>query len=181
MPKPLEMTYKDGDQKSEKDKIETVFYESVKDHKFREWKTFSFFYKDINLSYKWAGGGLVSTPTDLVKMGNKILNDTTYISSETKSLFFEHQKLADGSFNQDNYALGWRTDKKYTDDRFNNPQWIVHHGGVSKGSMNFLVLFPEHNLVIDAAINARAENFGYLWGEVMQIASYFINDLESVP
>ncbi|MEW2921228.1 serine hydrolase domain-containing protein [Muricauda sp. ANG21] len=176
---PLTMKNTQGDHVEDKSQPNTVFYESKSRNRFREWKTFSFLFKDIDLSYKWAGGGLLSTPTDLVKMGNAILTDSTFISDETKAIFFEQQKLSNGELNTDNYALGWRTDKEYDDKKFNNKIWIVHHGGVSKGSMNFLLLLPEYDFVIDASINSRTENFGYLWGEVMQIASFFINEYEN--
>ena len=56
--------------------------------------------------------------------------------------------------------------------------WIVHHGGVSKGSMNFLVLFPAYNLVIDASINARAEEFSHFSEHVFELASIFLEELE---
>ena len=117
-------------------------------------------------------------PFRSVKMGNAILTDTTFISDETKSVFFEKQVLSNGEPNSDNYALGWRVNKAYNENKFNDKIWIVHHGGVSKGSMNLLMLMPEYDFVIDASINARAESFGAFWGEVMQIASFFINELE---
>ena len=53
------------------------------------------------------------------------------------------------------------------------------HGGVSKGSMNFLVLFPDYNMVINASINARAEQFGYFWKEVLKLANIFISSIET--
>ncbi|GAB5565224.1 MAG: serine hydrolase domain-containing protein [Winogradskyella sp.] len=176
---PLDMNNTLGDNAINSIQPNTIFYKSKKPLKFKEWKTLGFFFNDINLSYKWAGGGLLSTPTDLVKMGNAILTDSSFISNSTKEVFFEHQKLDNGEFNADNYALGWRTDRNYNDEKFGKKMWIVHHGGVSKGSMNFLVLFPEYDMAINASINARAENFGYLWGEVMQVASYFIQTMDT--
>lgn len=48
----------------------------TKNDKYRKWKTFGFITNEIDLSYKWAGGGIISTPTDLMKLGNAILSDS---------------------------------------------------------------------------------------------------------
>lgn len=40
------------------------------------------------------------------------------------------------------------------------PVWNVHHGGVSKGAYSWLVIYPEHRLVVALNANARLEEFG---------------------
>ena len=150
-----------------------TFYETS-DDQYRRWRTFGFLPMDINLSYKWAGGGLVSTPSDLVKMGNTILTDSTFLSESTQAVFWEPMKLKNGEVNPQRYALGWRSYQDFEHDAFPQPTWIVHHGGVSKGSMNLLVLFPEHDLVIDASINTKTPEFDLLWNEVMNLAGIFL-------
>ncbi len=55
---------------------------------------------------------------------------------------------------------------------------MVHHGGVSKGSMNFLVIFPNYNLVIDASINARTREFSEFTKEVRVLANFFLEAIE---
>lgn len=171
---PLDMTNTFGDHSHNQKRNIATFYETKK-NKYRNWKTFGFIPNDIDLSYKWAGGGIMSTPTDLVKMGNAILTDSIFLSANTKSIFFEPQMLNSGEINPQRYALGWRSYKEYKNDKFDKSVWMVHHGGVSKGSMNFLVLFPEYELVIDASINTRAEDFLIFWEEVMKLASFFLN------
>jgi CubicO group peptidase (beta-lactamase class C family) len=151
------------------------FYET-KNHKYRNWKTFGIIPNEIDLSYKWAGGGILSTPSDLVKMGNAILTDSTFLSEETQSVFFEPQRLKSGDINPQHYALGWRSYPSYKNEKFLKEVWMVHHGGISKGSMNFLVLFPDYDMVIDASINTKAKDFLIFWEEVMQLASYFLNE-----
>ena len=105
--------------------------------------------------------------------------DSTFLSSKTKSIFFEPQVLNTGIINPQLYALGWRSYTNYKNEEFDNDVWIVHHGGVSKGSMNFLVLFPDYNMVIDASINTKADDFLIFWEEVMKLASFFLNTEES--
>ena len=41
--------------------------------------------------------------------------------------------------------------------------------------MNLLVLFPEHDLVIDASINTKTPEFDLLWNEVMSLAGIFLD------
>src|SRR5690606_21313221 len=63
----------------------------------------------VDNSSKWAGGGYLSTPTDLVRFGNGILNNSL-LDENTKALLFRPVKLANGEVNEQNYALGWRND-----------------------------------------------------------------------
>ncbi len=158
-----------------------TFYETSKGH-YRDYKTMGIL-EDVNLSYKWAGGGFISTPTDLVKMGNAWLSGTSFLSSVTLKEFWGPVPLDDGSVNEQEYALGWRSWLAYQSEEIldNTPVWMVHHGGVSKGSMNFLVIFPQYDLVINASMNARAQTFGDFAKEVRQLANYFLTDLPKQP
>lgn len=173
--RPLNMINTFADHSSYQKGMIATFYETSTD-KYRKWNTFGFIPNEIDLSYKWAGGGIMSTPTDLVKMGSAILSDSLFLSADTKAVFFEPQKLSSGKINPQLYALGWRSYKEYKNEKFDKSVWMVHHGGVSKGSMNFLVMFPEYDLVIDAAINTRTSDFLIFWEEVMKLASFFLND-----
>ncbi|NER13694.1 serine hydrolase [Leptobacterium flavescens] len=174
--RPLKMTNTLGDHSKENIEHLAGFYET-KGRSYREWRSMGLVANDINLSYKWAGGGFLSTPSDLVKMGNAYLNDTVFISPKMRKEFWTPQRLRNGEINEQQYALGWRSYEDYTYEHIfdgEKPVWMVHHGGVSKGSMNFLVLFPEYSLVINASMNARAESFGLFWTEVMKLAAIFL-------
>ena len=146
----------------------TIFYDTKND-KYKKFRTMGAFSAKPNLSYKWAGGGIVSTPTDLVKLGNAFLTDTTFVSKEVFDLYTEPQILNNGHMNEQSYALGWRHYRDHEDQAFNKKVDIIHHGGVSKGSMNFLVLFPKYDFVINASINADTDDFSVLWNEVMHL------------
>lgn len=177
--KPLEMRNTYADHTRSKSEHFATFYET-EDGYYREFRSFEQLY-DINLSYKWAGGGFISTPTDLVKLGNAWLTDTTFIDQKTKRQFWTPVKLKNGKVNEQQYAVGWRSYLSFKDQRLGGGKtsyWIVHHGGVSKGSQNLLILFPNYDLVIDASINANIESFSKLFDEVLRLANVFLEPLE---
>lgn len=168
-----------GDHSNKKSEYEAEFYETSSNNKYRQWHTFGFPHPYQNLSYKWAGGGLLSTPSDLVKLGNALLNDTSFVSTKTRNMFFEPQSLSNGEINEQKYALGWRSYYDYASQHLlgeDKPVWTVHHGGVSKGSMNLLCLFPNQGVVIDVSINGRPKDFDFspFWFQVMDLVQPFL-------
>lgn len=176
---PLGMKDTYGDHNRPKTEHFATFYETEGGY-YREYRNFEQVY-DINLSYKWAGGGFISTPTDLVNMGNGYLINDVFLSHEIKRAFWTPMKLNTGEVNEQLYALGWRSYLEYKNVDLldgETPIWMVHHGGVSKGSQNFLVLFPNYDLVIDASINTNVENFGTFSNEVYKIANAFLKTIE---
>lgn len=115
----------------------------------------------INSSYKIAGGGLVSTPSDLVRMGLALLRND-FISNQAKQALWTPLALADGSMNPENYGIGWRIDTSTRLFGETRPTRILHHGGIQQGAAAFLVLVPEHGIVVAVMSNsgtatARAE------------------------
>jgi CubicO group peptidase (beta-lactamase class C family) len=115
----------------------------------------------IDSSNKIAGGGLVSTPSDLVRLGQALLGDEL-VSAAGKQVLFTPLALADGSMNPQNYALGWRIDTSVRLLGEDRPTSIIHHGGAQAGAGAFLMLLPEHGISIAVMSNsgtgtARAE------------------------
>ena len=176
--KPLNMQSTYADHTKPKTTNLATFYETDNGY-YREYRTFGI-KSEVNLSYKWAGGGFIATPTDLVKMGNAYLNDTTFISKRIIKEFWTPVRLSTGEVNEQEYAMGWRSYLNYSDKNLlnNSTVWMVHHGGVSKGAMNFLVIFPNYNLIIDASINARSTSFGVFANEVKKIANAFLENID---
>lgn len=129
----------------------------------------------VDTSNKLAGGGFVSTPSDLVNMGNLLLSKKQLKPSTLQQLF-EPQKLTSGDINIQQYALGWRSSQ--TNENFANkgPMTFVHHGGKATGNSSLLILFPEQQFVISVLINGNIENFGDLWDATIDIAEEFIKD-----
>ena len=112
----------------------------------------------VNHSYKWAGGGLIATSSDLARIGAAWL-DPRYIRPETRAAFWTPQRLADGEINEQGYAIGWRSNPNRRVLGEAMPLWNVHHGGVSKGAYSWLVIYPEQELVVALNANARLDDF----------------------
>lgn len=116
----------------------------------------------VDNSNKTAGGGFVSTPTDLVFMTQAILN-SDYVKSDIRdSLFFTPQTLENGEVNEQNYAFGWRS--HMSEGVFNEDRkvFISHHGGVAMGGTAFLIMYPEHDMSIAIIVNRQMEGIGDL-------------------
>jgi serine beta-lactamase-like protein LACTB len=105
----------------------------------------------VNLSYKYAAGGYLSTPTDLVKFGNALLNNTL-LKEQSKNALWTPQALDNGDMNYENYALGFRVGNDELGEH-------VHHGGKSVGGYAYFVIYPEHEVVIALMTNATPAGF----------------------
>jgi CubicO group peptidase (beta-lactamase class C family) len=128
----------------------------------------------VDNSNKWAGGGFLSTPGDLVKLGNGLLSHRILKASTLDTLFMP-QKLKDGTHHEEYYALGWRSfpEKKLFDGT--RITHIVHHGGTAAGSTAFLVLLPEYKMTVAIMMNRNAEgDFRDFSGYAFKLAEAFI-------
>ena len=94
------------------------------------------------------------------------------LADETVETLWTPQLLADGSVNEQSYALGWRSDR-FDSSELGEAVWRVHHGGVSKGAMSWLAILPELDLVIALNSNSRAETFGDFSRVYLRIAHEF--------
>ena len=110
-----------------------------------------------DLSHKLAGGGFMAKPSDLAVLGAAWLDDD-FILAETRERFWTPQRLTDGTVNKQGYAISWRFSDKlwWTEKQLPN----ANHGGVSKGSMAWLVVIPDKKMSIALAINTRVWPFG---------------------
>lgn len=120
-------------------------------------------YKDwppTDVSQRWPGGGLMSRSRDLVLVASAWL-DPAFISRETRDMFWTPMQLEDGTVNEQNYAMGWRADRvtsRFGEDR--EPVLLIHHGGVSRGAMSWLALYPELAIAVAVNINTNTPEFG---------------------
>jgi CubicO group peptidase (beta-lactamase class C family) len=121
----------------------------------------------VDNSYKWAGGGFLSTPTDLVNMSRGLLNHVL-LDQQTVDLLFTSQRLADGT--KTNVGIAWRIDADSKGRRF------VHHGGTIDGGRTFLLLYPDDGMVVAIAANMSGVNINFKEAET--IAGYFFNALK---
>ena len=117
----------------------------------------------VDNSYKWAGGGFLSTTEDLVKFGNAILKGSL-INKETTDLLFAPLTISGGE--STDYGMGWR---KYEGN--DDGEWYGHSGGSVGGSAIF-VLSPEEKMVVAILSNMSDVNYDRLH---FTIAENFIN------
>ncbi|CCH53949.1 Serine beta-lactamase-like protein LACTB, mitochondrial [Fibrisoma limi BUZ 3] len=117
----------------------------------------------VDNSYKWAGGGLLSTPADLVRVGQALLKGSL-LKPQTVALLFTPHRLLNGT--NTNYGFGWRTG---TDSKGRN---VVHHGGTIDGGRTFLLLYPDDDLIV--AVTANMSGVSINLPEMETIATYFL-------
>jgi CubicO group peptidase (beta-lactamase class C family) len=141
-------TYADGDGDQRETELATFYF--TDGQRFRPWRK-------VDLSHKLPGGGFISSPKDLVQLG-KMYFDASYLSVETREHFWTPQRLADGSINEQNYALGWRWREWDVEGIGVVPN--ANHGGVSKGSQCWLLLYPDYAMSMAFCTNAKTEEFG---------------------
>lgn len=135
----------------------------------------------VNLSQKWAGGGLIASSVDLVRLGSAWF-DADFIPAPIQQQFWTPQKLNNGEVNGQFYALGWRhfsqnhlfCDKK---NPLNRTVSSVHHGGVSDGAQSWLVLYPELQLVVAMNANTVKDNYCDFAGQAAEITKPFLQQI----
>jgi serine beta-lactamase-like protein LACTB len=111
---------------------------------------------DADPSYKWAGGGLLSTPSDLVRIGAALMHGE-FVSPTMRESLWTVRRLPDGRPNPQGYGLGWRIEV----DSGSGPDQsfrVVHHGGTSPGGSAFLLLLPESQVAFAVLTNRSIEN-----------------------
>ncbi len=114
----------------------------------------------VDNSNKWAGGGFLSTPEDLVRFGQAHLRPG-FLRAETLALLHTSQTLANGEAT--NYGIGWRSGTQSDGDR------TISHSGGSVGGSTLLLLVPEHDLVVAGVVNVS----GPVGRIVSQVAETF--------
>lgn len=100
-------------------------------------------------SYKWAGGGFLSTPSDLVTFGSALLHPG-FLSEDSLKLLFTLQHTSDGMPTP--YAFGW-----FIHDKAGEPRLFEHSGGATGGSAH-LLLYPDQGVVVAWAMNTIGLN-----------------------
>ena len=123
-------------------------------------------------SYKWAGGGLLSTPTDLVRLGSAMLLER-FVTVDQREEYFTPRPLADGSANPQRYALGWRNDSQQELLESVEPLAVMHHGGSSPGGSSFILLIPNGTTSAAVMTNVSIADPWPLRKALYQIAGKF--------
>src|SRR5262249_55538446 len=117
-------------------------------------------------SYKWAGGGFLSSSEDLVRFGNALL-EVGYLKKESLAVLFTSQKTKSGE--ETGYGMGWGIEKSKSGKR------IFAHSGGSTGASSELILYPDQRLVVAMVCNYETDIDTSNWSskEVQSIAEEF--------
>lgn len=107
---------------------------------------------EVDNSYKWAGGGFLSTTEDMVRFAHAHLYPTE-LKSETVALLWRSQKDAEGV--PTNYGLGWASGEEHGSD------WVGHNGGSVGGSTRFRI-YLDQKIVVALVANRTGVDFGDL-------------------
>jgi serine beta-lactamase-like protein LACTB, mitochondrial len=99
---------------------------------------------EVDQSYKWAGGGYLSTPEDLTRFGHALLKPG-FLKASSLKLLFTSQKTSDGKTT--GYGIGWFIGKDAAGHR------ILMHTGGSVGGKSVLLLHPETKTVLALVSN----------------------------
>ncbi len=134
---------------------------------------------DADPSYKWAGGGLLSTASDLVRMANALMS-YQFLDSTTVELLWTPQLLPDGSLNSQRYGMGWRIDREAELLGLADSVRVVHHGGSSPGSSAFLLLVPEADVAVAVLTNMMLSQPRPMRLEAYRIAGEFVRARERI-
>jgi len=97
-----------------------------------------------NPAYKWAGGGLLASSTDVARFGAAHLAPGKLSKAALDTLFTVHTERSDRS---PPLGLGWRIDQ----DDAKRLRW--HHAGGQDGARASLVVYPKEKLSIAFATN----------------------------
>ncbi|MGC1292316.1 MAG: serine hydrolase domain-containing protein [Candidatus Acidiferrales bacterium] len=98
----------------------------------------------VDNSYKWAGGGFLSTPVDLVRFGSALLHPG-FLTEDSLHQLFTSQKTNVGV--ETGYGIGWFIHKSQ------NGQRIYEHSGGSVGGTSQLIIYPDSRVVVALTSN----------------------------
>ena len=116
----------------------------------------------VNNSYKWAGGGFLSTTEDVLRFANAHLDDG-FLSKSSRELLFTEQRTRDGE--GVGYGFGW-----FIRTRDDGRRLLSHSGG-SVGGTSLMVMEPETRVVVVGLINLTGANNGV----VREVLDLFID------
>jgi len=101
----------------------------------------------VDISNKWAGGGFLSTASDLVRFGLAHFGEE-FLKPETVRLFWTSQKTQRGE--ETGYGIGWNSMES-------GGQRVIYHTGGATGGSDVLVLLPDLGMVVAILTNLSSE------------------------
>lgn len=113
----------------------------------------------VDNSYKWAGGGFLSTPSDLVRFGFGML-DGKVLQRKTVDLLWTPLTLESGK--STGYGLGWSVDTL-------DGRRVIGHSGGSVGGTTLFLIFPDEHMVVAITTNLSDARVDSIASEVAKL------------
>ncbi len=110
-------------------------------------------------SMKIPGGGLLSTPKDLVLMGHTVATNKL-LKPETVKLMGTKGKTKEGK--ETSYGLGWRVDKEY------EQQTLAHSGGQA-GTSTYMKVLMKDDIAVSVMCNLQGAKIKKLVRKVLDL------------
>jgi CubicO group peptidase (beta-lactamase class C family) len=104
----------------------------------------------VDNSYKWAGGGFLSTSEDLVRFGSMLLQPG-FLKADSLKLLFTSQKTKSGE--ETGYGMGWGITKSPSG------RVVYEHSGGSIGGSSQLMVYPETHVVVALVTNLSSREW----------------------
>jgi CubicO group peptidase (beta-lactamase class C family) len=117
----------------------------------------------VDNSYKWAGGGFLSTADDLVRFGDAMINGDFFTPATRDELF---TSLRTNSGEHTGYGLGFFVGTDEAGRR------TVGHSGGSVGGTTQLIMYPEQDVVVALIANRGGVDYRAVH---QHIAALFMN------
>ena len=114
----------------------------------------------VDNSYKWAGGGFLSTSEDLIIFARAHIG-AGYLTESSLKTLTTSQKTSGGL--ETNYGLGWSI--KIDSQGY---QWVGHGGGAIGGTCNMIINLPEEIIIVvltnlsGASLGELAQQIGWI-------------------
>ena len=118
-----------------------------------------------------AGGGFVSTPSDLVRMAD-VWSQPETVDVSVLEQMMEPVKLDNGEVNEQHYALGWRVGSMHLNGKDSK---VIHHGGVTwQAATGFVLIVPEYRAALAYVTNMSPKSFGSVRSQTGDILKAYI-------
>jgi serine beta-lactamase-like protein LACTB, mitochondrial len=118
----------------------------------------------------WAGGGFLSTPTDLVTFGSGLIR-RDLLAPETLEILFTSMATAEGE--RTGFGLGWMVGPSgWVASQNDKAEPMIHHGGAHFGASAYLLIVPARELVVAVTLNmspSPAANFQPSFSEIVAL------------
>ncbi len=102
----------------------------------------------VDISSRFAGGGMLSTAVDLVNLARS-LDENKVLSEKTQKMMYTSMVTKDGRVTE--YGMGWGVD-------FIQGFWNISHGGGQQGTSTYLLRFPGEKFAVAVTCNEENQN-----------------------